>query len=1696
MFQPNYGNRVFLNQKQQGNKFGPQSKNSKAPFITIIDQNFDFLPRLFTIKTNNASYKFNVDLLKDASRTISKQLEADPNNLEYQLEFKDDKFTMKKFEDIFRGLSATFEFDELLPARQIVQQLNIDNCPVFFKANLTNNFYTIPSQIEIEIERLSLLTFLSTNFQKTFTIKTAKKDFQCIEIGALSSKVIRDLKMEDPSLNEYTYNFDDEGNNDFELICNLFNFEKINITIMNMDSLKTFSEELQIEPIINSIDTFINSYENSVQLIDDKKVIIETIDEIFHLLHNIQSLTVESVKKSILHSIWVKTEENVQELAACIFQAVRVSYKLQPFLIELIISLNDSANDKNKLNTLLPYLINQLKFDFSKTPFYSSFYFKLAQKGIVDMDEALRNAMKVLMNNKNEAKPKKYKNRDIVNVLLWFLPELFEKNKSNNDFFNLQIDMINATFFKKFFPSNVEEYKKIRDTGMPIDEISRSIFIDDVDTLQSIISKRGIDMNDFKIQPTPFDVFEFGCGISLINYSVMNGSLKCFKYLLLNHAQMDNLTFVLSIYGGNSEIIRAVDQNDPPMYNSNTAQFGNFNNGLQQFFSFSDLRNSAYIVYNNRYYSNIVAPAIMNHRNDLFDWIFENKRDIVSSISMLDIAYIAVQNGNAHALTQCIDVGLEANSSNANFVMSLFNEACRDGFYRILQLLVSLFHENINNVYIQPDLLFYSGNILIYNLMKERVQSFFNSLNFNSNNVYQIVNSLKRNHNKLVMHFIDSGDIMVNNSNSFQMLFSSVIKNKNIILFNFLRDKYTFERISNLYCSIGNDTFNIFFILNKSCSVGFFEAVKEVTEFILSKNPMSDFTSPFYCAVCAKQKEIYEYLLEKNVVISIKQSDPSLYAITQIDNDVCMKLLDKVEPDLKDDVLREVFQLAVFNGNKELVEFLLDKDRLKCNTLIDAVHSSNIDIVNMILSLKSDPTFINMIDKDGTALNIAVRNNNTEIVKRLLSLPGINTTYYDFDDCTPLMTAITNFNIEMIDIFIDFYGDQIQSQIWQINNSILKILSVLSKSEEKPKSSKSHRHDDDEYDEENDDNDDERGLPKVSLIDTKSTFIINKDKVFKTISKLAQIENVDLNCHFSSYTLLSYACEVDELDLFNSLLKSNKVNVNTYSPLTGNTPLMVAIENNNNQIAQFLIDHSQTDINHRNYKGQTALTFAVSKENDGIVNSLVNSEKFDHKLSSLIDAYFISNNKITKLLLNVKEFDVNVNIKIQHYIDLYENDQTADNNNVNQQPNIFNTYDFSYFLKIPFITPLIKAVLDLQNDLIDSIVSHPSFDRNKSRYIDAIFASVYMNEIDIFRKLLTLFGDDVNIIGNSGESLLCFSIYMRTSAITTEILNNNTFDEKKSQILEAFFIAGCFNLTSRNASNIKNLKANFPFPQFGTPRMGLPNHDINIVPPAPPGPIGGPIGAPIGLAGGWGAPPFPGGIVGNAALINQMGELCDFDETHENLIKFNEYLPSGKTFFTSISWSCQNIGAVVNFLVGRGADPNLPDMNGVYPVEYCFQMGNQDFMTSMMHLHNIDLSVKSSGNCISSLKGDTILHTLIQLNNIAMFNTVLGLNDLHIINEENVNGDTPLLMACKSTRFNFIMALFSKDDLDYKHRNKEGKDALDILNGASGILKGQFKSSRNFFWGGGFNNNQIQLDAKDIEDEEKREYYQKVSSFF
>lgn len=149
---------------------------------------------------------------------------------------------------------------------------------------------------------------------------------------------------------------------------------------------------------------------------------------------------------------------------------------------------------------------------------------------------------------------------------------------------------------------------------------------DDVDKLQSIISKIPKDLTNVKITDDIFNDIING-NPSYINYSAGFGSIKCFKYLLLNQHEIDADTLKFAIFGGNIEIIKIVDQNEPNERNSN--------------------KNEKVDVFN---------IAIIKHRNDVFDWLLEQKLANENNNNIFNSLFlIAAKNENLHALIEIID---------------------------------------------------------------------------------------------------------------------------------------------------------------------------------------------------------------------------------------------------------------------------------------------------------------------------------------------------------------------------------------------------------------------------------------------------------------------------------------------------------------------------------------------------------------------------------------------------------------------------------------------------------------------------------------------------------------------------------------------------------------------------------------------------------------------------------------------------------------------------------------------------------------------------------------------------------------------------------------------------------------------------------------------------------------------------------
>ena len=168
-----------------------------------------------------------------------------------------------------------------------------------------------------------------------------------------------------------------------------------------------------------------------------------------------------------------------------------------------------------------------------------------------------------------------------------------------------------------------------------------------------------------------------------------------------------------------------------------------------------------------------------------------------------------------------------------------------------------------------------------------------------------------------------------------------------------------------------------------------------------------------------------------------------------------------------------------------------------------------------------------------------------------------------------------------------------------------------------------------------------------------------------------------------------------------------------------------------------------------------------------------------------------------------------------------------------------------------------------------------------------------------------------------------------------------------------------------------------------------------------------------------------------------MEKLLNYDNEHAHLINFEQLLPNGKSFFTAISSDYEGVGVVCDFLIEHGVDPNQPDKHGVYPLEHAIKINSLDLVTSLVNSNKINYNQLL-------INGFTYLHLAAQNKDSLILSLILEKNEIDI-NAVNEQGNTPLIEACKSQCIDNINLLFKKDNLDYLHCNKDGKDALGII---------------------------------------------------
>ena len=188
--------------------------------------------------------------------------------------------------------------------------------------------------------------------------------------------------------------------------------------------------------------------------------------------------------------------------------------------------------------------------------------------------------------------------------------------------------------YKELSKNDLELHKRLVHEGVNPSNIVKAIRRDDVEKLQEISSQNKFDFNQ-TIEPSLYERFSFvnKRNVSLIDYAAFFGSIKCFKFLLLNGSDLKN-SGKFAVAGGNLEIIKLCEQNHSSFEGSCEA-------------------------------------AIEFHRNDIFQYIYDNKIEPLDEDDQ-SAPRMKTRSSSKREHNKLLSLGLLSISSSNYEVLSFF----------------------------------------------------------------------------------------------------------------------------------------------------------------------------------------------------------------------------------------------------------------------------------------------------------------------------------------------------------------------------------------------------------------------------------------------------------------------------------------------------------------------------------------------------------------------------------------------------------------------------------------------------------------------------------------------------------------------------------------------------------------------------------------------------------------------------------------------------------------------------------------------------------------------------------------------------------------------------------------------------------------------------------------------------------------
>ena len=382
---------------------------------------------------------------------------------------------------------------------------------------------------------------------------------------------------------------------------------------------------------------------------------------VIELQDNLMSLDDEGLSDCIDYILQSNYCKDIDELTDSILLSVQFRPNNTQIYLKLVEELISKADDTNNLSEIPQSLLRQFVPFKVKYYFYISFIQKCYFRKIIPEEMILHKIQAFFNEYGQEVMPS-------ANLIFYFAPLVSEKMGSLyakkielfkniietfNNFYEIKNFLVRDEYFKT---NNWEPFYQQAETNYPLDSIQTIIKNDDIEVFQKKVAESNLDIN----QETKVHSYE-NIAIPEVNPTLLQlaayyGSMKIFKYILLNGAKLnimnrEGFSFEhFAIAGGDSEMIHIFEEKQ---------------------FSFKKA----------------LKTAALFHQNQIFDWINETKEQ--DKLAFLD----AAASNNIYVMLHYIEEGIDVNIQDDDERTAL-HFAAQNGSNDAIKLLLA--HKDID----------------------------------------------------------------------------------------------------------------------------------------------------------------------------------------------------------------------------------------------------------------------------------------------------------------------------------------------------------------------------------------------------------------------------------------------------------------------------------------------------------------------------------------------------------------------------------------------------------------------------------------------------------------------------------------------------------------------------------------------------------------------------------------------------------------------------------------------------------------------------------------------------------------------------------------------------------------------------------------------------------------------------------------